>query len=129
MSFTRLTKSHQLGGSQGHVALTIAEHYPKLKFIVQDLPTMRTPEVLGKIPEPYNSRISLTTHDFFTEQPVIGADVYFFRHIFHNWPDLYCIKILRGLIPALKPGAKVLINDGTAPEPGTMDVFEDKLIR
>jgi len=90
---------------------------------------MRTPEVLGKIPEPYDSRISLTTHDFFNEQPVAGADVYFFRHVFHNWPDLYCVKILRALIPALKPGAKVLINDGTSPEPGTMNIYEDKLIR
>ena len=86
-------------------------------------------DVLGKIPEPYDSRILLTTHDFFNEQPVVGADVYFFRHVFHNWPDLYCVKILRALIPALKPGAKVLINDGTSPEPGTMNIYEDKLIR
>lgn len=90
---------------------------------------MRTAEVLGSIPEELKDRVELTTHDFFTEQPVKGADVYFFRHVFHNWPDLYCIKILRALIPALKPGAKVLINDGTAPEPGSMSPFEDKLQR
>jgi hypothetical protein len=90
---------------------------------------MRTSEVLGSIPPELQSRIQLTTHDFFTPQLVKDADVYFFRHVFHNWPDLYCIKILRMLIPALKKGAKVLINDGIAPEPGTMSAFEDKLIR
>jgi hypothetical protein len=126
---SNLLTSHQLGGSQGHVALAIAEKFPKLHFIVQDLPSMRTPDVLGLIPAELQSRVQLTTHDFFEPQPVKGADVYFFRHVFHNWPDLYCIKILRNLIPALKKGAKVLINDGTAPEPGSVGAFEDKLIR
>ena len=90
---------------------------------------MRTPDILGSVPLALQSRVLLTTHDFFTPQPVKDADVYFFRHIIHNWPDLYCIKILRNLVPALKNGARVLINDGVAPEPGTMNVFEDKLIR
>ena len=58
-------------------------------------------------------------HDFFKEaQPVHGADVYFFRFIFHNWPDKYCLKILRSLIPALKTGAKVVIIDYVLPGPG-----------
>ena len=57
-------------------------------------------------------------HDFFKPQPVSGADVYFFRWIFHNWSDKYCIQILRNLIPALKRGARVIISDAVLPEPG-----------
>lgn len=34
--------------------------------------------------------------DFFTEQ-TITADVYYFKSIFHNWADKYCIKILQNL--------------------------------
>jgi hypothetical protein len=116
------------GGSQGHTMIAVARSFPKLHFVVQDLPSMRTPDVIGKIPDDLADRIQLTTHDFFTPQTAT-ADVYFFRHVFHNWPDLYCIRILRNLVPALKPGNKVLINDGTAPDPGTMSKFEDKLIR
>ena len=118
-----------MGGSQGHVAIAIAEKFPTLHFVVQDLPSMRTAEVLAAIPESMRDRMTLTTQKNSTPQPDIRADVFFFRHIFHNWPDLRCIKILRNLIPGMKKGTRDLINDDVSPEPGTMRQFEDKLIR
>ncbi|XXH02516.1 hypothetical protein Hte_008892 [Hypoxylon texense] len=48
------------------------------------------------------------------ETPV-HADVYFFRSIFHNWADKYCIQILQNLVPALKPGARVVIHERILP--------------
>jgi hypothetical protein len=36
------------------------------------------------IPEELRSRVSFMPYDFFTPQPVCGADVYFFRWIFHG---------------------------------------------
>lgn len=119
----------QLGGSQGHVSVAIAEKYPSLKFVVQELPSMRPPHVIGTLVTPeLELRVCLTTHDFFTPQTVT-ADVYYFRWIFHNWSDAYAIKILQNLVPALKPGARVLINDGILPEPGTVGGMEEKSIR
>lgn len=47
-------------------------------------------------------------HDFFQPQPV-QADVYVFKMILHDWPDAEAAKILRALVPALKPGARVLL--------------------
>ncbi|KAL9115005.1 MAG: hypothetical protein Q9227_001249 [Pyrenula ochraceoflavens] len=55
------------------------------------------------------------TSDFFTPQPV-SADLYYFRSIFRNWSDNYAIQILRHLVPALKPGARLLIHDFVVPE-------------
>lgn len=75
------------------------------------------------------SRVKFMEHDFFTEQPVHGADVYFFRWIFHNWSDKYSIKILQNLIPALKPGAKVVINDNVLPQPGVMSAWQEERLR
>jgi hypothetical protein len=90
---------------------------------------MRPPHVVGNlIPPELEGRVTLTTHDFFTPQP-ITADIYYFRWIFHNWSDVYAIKILQNLVPALKPGAKILINDGILPEPGTVSIMEEKSIR
>jgi hypothetical protein len=125
----RIANNNQLGGSQGHVSVAIAEKFPSLEFVVQELPSMRPPHVVGNlVPPELKSRVTLTTHDFFTPQPVT-ADVYYFRWIFHNWADAYAIKILQSLIPALKPGAKVLLNDGVLPEPGTVSGIEEKSIR
>ena len=69
------------------------------------------------------------SHDFFTIQPVKDADVYLFRWIFHNWSDGYCIKILRNLVPALKNGAMIVINDNVLPEPGTMGLWQEERLR
>jgi len=57
---------------------------------------------------------------------VKGADVYFFRLIFHDWPDEQCIQILRNLVPALKSGARILICDQLIPEPGTVPTRLEK---
>jgi hypothetical protein len=89
---------------------------------------MRPPRVISNlIPPELEGRITLTAHDFFTQ--TITADIYYCRWIFHNWSDVYAIKILKNLVPALKLGAKILINDGILPEPGTIGVIEEKSIR
>ena len=117
-----------LGGSQGHVSMAIAAKYPSLSFVVQELPSMRPPSVNAPVPAEFESRVSLTIHSFFDPQPV-SAEVYLFRWVMHNWSDAYAIKILQALVPALKPGARVLINDGVLHEPGTIGLLEDKSIR
>jgi hypothetical protein len=118
----------QMGGSQGFVSFAIAEQFPHLNFIVQDTAGMRTPETIGTVPEALRDRVQLTTHDFFTEQTVV-ADVYFFRWIFHGFSEKYCVDILRKLTPALKKGARVVINDGVLPEPGIVGGVEEKSMR
>lgn len=41
----------------------------------------------------------------------------------------YSIKILQSLIPALKPGARILINDRVLPEPNTSRPYWETLAR
>jgi hypothetical protein len=65
-----------------------------------------------------DTNIEWMVHDYFTPQPVVGADVYLYRFVFHNLYDEKAIAVLRAGIPALKPGAKILINDESLPEPG-----------
>ncbi|KAM0259370.1 hypothetical protein ACHAQJ_003402 [Trichoderma viride] len=117
-----------MGGNEGFVSIALAEAFPSLSFVVQDLAGMRTPEMMDKIPTHLSSRISLTTHDFFQPQTVT-ADAYLFRHIFHAFSDKYAINILRALIPALRPGARILINDIVLPDPGGISRVEEKSIR
>jgi hypothetical protein len=117
-----------MGGNQGYVSLAIAEAFPSLSFIVQDQAGMRTPETMAKVPEALADRVRLTTHDFFTPQTEV-ADVYFFRMIFHGFADKYCVQILQALTPALKKGARIVVNDGALPEPGTAQYLEERTMR
>ena len=63
------------------------------------------------LPEDLRERISFQAHNLFQMQSVDGADVYLLRLVLHDWSYKYSKKIIRALIPALKPGAKVVVND------------------
>ncbi|KAK0631026.1 O-methyltransferase-domain-containing protein [Bombardia bombarda] len=106
-----------VGGSQGHASIALARSFPSLTFVVQDLPAV-VDGARAALPPDLTGRVTFAAHDFFTPQPVHGADVYFLRWILHNWPDKYCIAILQNLIPALKAGARVVVCDAVVPAPG-----------
>ena len=55
--------------------------------------------------------------------------VYFFRWIFHNYSTQYAVKILQSLIPALKPGARVIINDHCLRDPGQESPWDETVMR
>jgi hypothetical protein len=138
-----------MGGSHGFVCVDLAKKWKNINFVVQDLP-----RTVDTAPDPVCSegsvaaRIRLQAHDFFKEQIVKDADgtytwvqheiplynankkqVYFFRWIIHNYSTPYAVTILKNLVPALKPGARVVINDHCLPEPGLDTAWDDKLMR
>lgn len=107
-----------LGGSHGDMMIALAQSFPNLHCIVQDLAEVIDSRPAEAPPEELKDRVTFQSHDFFKPQPVKDADVFFLRWIFHGWSDKYCLRILDNLIPSLKPGARVVINDICLPEPG-----------
>lgn len=112
--------------------------FPHLHFIVQDLPEVidgaadsiaaAAAAAAGDDDIP-RGKIEFLAHDMFEEQPVKNADVYLLRYVLHDWGDKYCVEILRRLVPSLKPGAKVVIQDHLLPEPGTMGLLQEMQMR
>ena len=117
-----------VGGSHGAMSYALAERLPHLTCVVQDLPEVAA-KASKSVPPELAHRVSFMPHDFFTQQPVVGADMYLFRWVMHDWSDKYAINILRALIPALKYGARVVINEFVLPEPGTMSPFQERFYR
>ncbi|PWY87083.1 O-methyltransferas-like protein [Aspergillus sclerotioniger CBS 115572] len=116
-----------VGGSKGNISTLLAQKYRRLKFIVQDLPSM-IQGVAETLPDDVRDRVEFQAYDFFTTQPV-QADVYLFRNIFHNWSDSHATRILQALVPALRPGARIVVNDYLLPEPGTMSLIKERAVR
>lgn len=116
-----------IGGSHGFVCIDLAKRYKNLKFVVQDLP--QTIASAPALEADLADRITFQAHDFHTQQPVVGADVYFFRWIMHNHSDKYAVNMLRQLTPALKKGARVVINDHCLREPGQESEWDEKIVR
>lgn len=117
-----------VGGSHGLIDQALARHVPTLKCIVQDRPEAIA-EGKKLLPQDLSSRIELTPHDFFQEQPVKNADVYYYRLILHDWSDKYALKILHALIPALKPGAKVMVQEHLVPGHNELSKYRERGIR
>ena len=117
-----------IGGSHAQVSIGIARKFPKIRCVVQDLPDTIA-GLKSRLQSDLKDRISGMEHDFLTPQPVKGADIYLLRWILHDWSDKYCVKILQCLIPALKRGARVVINDICIPEPGQLGISADRSLR
>jgi O-methyltransferase len=53
-------------------------------------------------------RVELRAGSFFESVPS-GADTYLLKHILHDWSDADCVRILKRIQAAAKPGTKLLV--------------------
>ena len=116
-----------IGGGQGLIDFSLASAFPELRFIVQDMANTVQEGATARPPE-VKDQVEFMEHDLFAEQPV-SADAYILRWVFHNWSDKYSALILKALIPALRPGARILVQDGCLPEPGTAPMWIEQDLR
>ncbi|WQF84527.1 Putative O-methyltransferase domain, S-adenosyl-L-methionine-dependent methyltransferase superfamily [Colletotrichum destructivum] len=107
-----------VGGFKGRISIALADRFPNLNMLVQDM-GMNEKEAHAAVPDELKDRVNFMAHDVFGTQTE-SADVYFIRQVLHDWPDKYGIKLLRSQIPKLKKGAKILLNESLLPEtPGS----------
>ncbi|KAK2616920.1 hypothetical protein QQS21_000008 [Conoideocrella luteorostrata] len=120
-----------VGGSTGNASFTLAEAFPGLRFEVQDLEPviMNGFELLKTQPSHVAGRVSFRSHDFSQKQPVSNAAVYVLRMIIHDWPDAEASKILNNIALALGPKSTLLIMDTVLPDPGTIPLVKERLLR
>ncbi|TGJ87886.1 hypothetical protein E0Z10_g869 [Xylaria hypoxylon] len=120
-----------VGGGSGHVSKALAEAFPSFRITVQDRP--EAIEGVRRDDTSSPSNVSYEIHNFWDSQPIVGADVYFLRQVIHDWPDKEAVDILRALIPALKPGARILVSEYVVPSPKELgrpdQLLEAKMIR
>lgn len=113
-----MAKVIDVGGFRGRISIALAECFPNLDLLVQDM-EMNESDAHAAVPDALKERVHFMSHDIFTTQPV-RADVYYIRQIFHDWSDKYCTKLLRAHTAQMEAGARVLIHDCLLPEaPGT----------
>ena len=107
--------------------MALTTRLPHIMAVVQDLPNPIAKHIVP--PAEIEERITFMVHDFFNEQPVTGADLYLLRLVLHNWSDEDCVRILRALVPALKSGARVVVNELCLPELRSTSIFEEREMR
>ncbi|OCT53374.1 putative O-methyltransferase [Cladophialophora carrionii] len=120
-----------VGGSSGHISIFLAEKFPALRLVVQDLPEVETAfEAL--VPSNLRSRVSYQAHNFTRPQPQQSADVFLLRHVLHDWPDAVAVEILRNIINSreglIKDGARLIVVDNVMQPRDALPVPVERLI-
>ncbi|KAF9891627.1 hypothetical protein FE257_003638 [Aspergillus nanangensis] len=101
-----------VGGNQGHDIVKFRSKYPRVpgRLVLQDLPSVVGAASLVEGIEPM-------AYSFLDPQPIRGARIYYFRAIFHDWPDHVCHKILLNTVSAMDPDySRILIVDFVLPD-------------
>ena len=102
-----------VGGGVGHIAVLVKKKVkPGVHVVVQDLPAVVKQ---GRAIPKHNDVVEFQDHDFFTQQPIVSAQVYYFRYIMHDWPDRICQTILSHIEKVMTSESKLLIFDSVWP--------------
>ncbi|KAF4548347.1 O-methyltransferase domain-containing protein 1 [Elsinoe fawcettii] len=118
-----------IGGGKGHQAIGLKKAFPGIsgRFVVQDLEyTVKASKDVVKDFEENTSnaeqetldKVEFHAHDFFTEQPIKGARVYYLRSILHDWADHDCERILQRQHEAMSAGSLLLLDEIVLPNKG-----------
>ena len=102
-----------IGGNQGHDLTQFRKTYPHVpgRLVLQDLPEVVNKSLCS------GPSIEVMPYNFLDAQPVRGARAYYFRAVFHDWPDHICQRILRNTVTAMVPGvSRILIVDLVLPD-------------
>ncbi|KAJ7573692.1 S-adenosyl-L-methionine-dependent methyltransferase [Mycena floridula] len=102
-----------VGCGVGALTVVLAKTHRNLNFILQDLPgplndavefwrTVHPGTITGK-------QVDFVPFDFLKESPVKDQDIYYMKHIIHDWPDADAVTILRNVRAAMHPYSRLLI--------------------
>ncbi|TVY62837.1 O-methyltransferase lepI [Lachnellula suecica] len=100
-----------VGGGLGHQSIALRNKVPDLKnkILLQEQQMV----LQFAIDHP---GVEKMPYDFYTEQPVKGAKIYYLRNIIHDYPNEKATVILKNLVAALAEDSIILIDDMVIPD-------------
>lgn len=136
-----------VGGSTGQASIALAEAFPNLRFVVQDIPEVVAtgPRILAELASERQdenwmslaSRVTFAAHNFFDPQPQLESHtttaVYLLRKVLHDWPFSLAHDILQRLATVIhdnpERSARIIIMDTVLPSPGSLDPYNEACLR
>ncbi|KAF4303886.1 O-methyltransferase family 2 [Botryosphaeria dothidea] len=107
-----------VGGGQEQALRQIMQECPDIpaeRLVLQDLPSVIEDAKVGDFPELQG--VQKMPHNFFEEQPVKGALVYYIRRVMHNWSDRNNCRILGHVRDVMSPASRILITEQVVANP------------
>jgi SAM-dependent methyltransferase len=104
-----------LGCGNGSVLLATLKKYPALRGLFFDQPHVIERARASIQAAGLTDRCEILSGNFFESAPA-GADIYFLRHIIHDWSDEASLRILRNIRGVIPPKGRLLIVEMVVPE-------------
>lgn len=107
-----------VGGGNAHVEVRILDDVPAgINFLIQDLGSNEKAANEAIKEHGVEQRVEFQVHDFFRAQPPeLKPKAYILSRILHDWQDEDCMRILRGLTPAMaEHGTKLFVYERVLP--------------
>jgi len=110
-----------IGGGVGFAAMELTKQFPDIHITVQD-----TRQVISHAPSVWQrdcpdamkrQQVDFVPFDFLTDKPVLNHDIYYIRHVIHDWPDAEVVKILQLVCSAMTANNVMLIHQFILSQP------------
>ena len=118
---TGITVLADIGGGNGSLLTGVLRHYPALRGLLYDLPSVAERAQANVQAAGLADRCQVIGGSFFESVPS-GADAYLMRHIIHDWDDAKAVTILRNVHRAIGEVGRLLVVEGVIP-PGNDPSF------
>ncbi|TFK31780.1 S-adenosyl-L-methionine-dependent methyltransferase [Crucibulum laeve] len=108
-----------VGSGIGGFTIRLARQYPSLKLTLCDLPpVMAQAQTFWNADYPeavQQKRVDFIPINFF-EKIIGGYDVYYMRHIIHDWQDPQAVMILSNIRKVMTTGTRLLVQEYILPQ-------------
>lgn len=105
-----------IGGGNGDVLGQVLRAHPAIEGILFDLPAVVVRTRAALVDNGFGARCRSVSGSFFEAIPVV-ADVYFLRHILHDWNDTQCSAILRNLAAVAAATSRIIVGESLIEAP------------
>jgi precorrin-6B methylase 2 len=115
-----------VGGGTGAMLAEMLRLHPQSHGVLVDRPATvaRSAEILRSAG--VEGRASVSGQSFFDALP--PADLYCVRGVLNDWPDEDCVAILKRCAEGVRPGGRVVIIKGIAPDNATRDIMIEMIL-
>ena len=115
--FSRVKTIADIGGGHGRLLSAMLQAHPHLQGTLFDLPQVLegAPRILRE--QGVDARARLEGGSFFEKIPV-EADVFFLKHIIHDWSDEESVRILSNVRAQMRQTSRVVLIESAITPPG-----------
>jgi ubiquinone/menaquinone biosynthesis C-methylase UbiE len=106
--FAEVQRLCDVGGGRGTLLSEILVRHPHLRGVLCDAPGVLESARVLCAERGVMDRVEFVPGSFFDSVPD-GADAYSMKNILHDWDDDRCVKILKTVRRAMKPGTRLVV--------------------